>query len=158
MSAERLTAQQLAAAQAFVREVMFKPYREGAAGPDAYWCWGLAQVAQRRLAGRELPIVNANVKDLRAIVRLIEQHPIRTTWSPVAAPRHLDLVTLASHKHPHHIGTWLAVDGGVVLHVTEQTTRGEPDPHKPAVICDTLMGLRAQGWHGFEFLRAPEAA
>ena len=167
MSAERPTPEQLRDAAAFVREVIFKPWRKLAEGPDAYWCWGLARVAQRRLADRELPIINCDPDDLRAVIRLVQNHPLRDEWQQLKKPQHLDAVMMAHRNHPHHIGTWLALDGGVVLHATEQFRRikgadGKPesisDPRKPGVSADSLLALKTQGWACIEFWRHPEAA
>lgn len=153
MYADRpITPEEIRTAAAFVQKVQFLPWRADAVWPDAVTCWLLAQAAQRELGGRELPFVNADPNDLRAVVRLVRDHPLRAEWVPVPFPQHLDAVLMSHHLHPHHIGVWLELDGGVVLHATEQFTRGKPDPHKPAVACDTLDGLRETGWRSFTFL------
>ncbi len=166
MSVERLSAEQLRDAAAFVREVIFKPWARGACGPDAYDCWGLARAAQARLAGRDLPILNIDPSDLRAVIRLVQNHPLRGEWQRVETPRHLDVVMMAHLKHPHHAGTWLAMEGGVVLHSAEQFRRARDkdnkpvsvtDPRKPGVSADGLLALRQQGWACIEFWRHPEA-
>jgi hypothetical protein len=142
-----------ARAAAFVDAVLFKPWRAGAQGPDAYDCWGLARAAQRELAGRDLPVVNADPSDLRAVVRLVTSHPLHSEWHKVTRPRHLDLVLMSHSRHPHHIGVWLDLDGGVVLHATEQFTKGTADPNKPGVMAETMPALQAQGWARFQFMR-----
>lgn len=166
MSVERLSADQVRAAADFVREVMFKPWQRGACGPDAYDCWGLARAAQARLAGRDLPILNIDPNDLRAVIRLVQNHPLRDEWRQVDMPRHLDLVMMAHRQHPHHAGTWLAVDGGMVLHAAEQFRRAKgadgkptslPDARKPGVSADSLLSLKQHGWACIQFWRYPGA-
>lgn len=164
MSARKLSADDQARAIAFARAVLFKPWRAGAQGPDAYDCWGLARAAQRELAGRDLPIVNADPNDLRAVVRLVREHPLHSEWREVAVPSHLDLVLMSHHQHPHHIGVWLDLDGGLVLHATEQFRRVRKDdkletvadPSRPGVMAESLAALRAQAWSRFQFMRCGE--
>lgn len=157
MSVKRPTPGQIAQAAAFVREVIEKPWVAGAQGPDAYDCWGLVRAAQLRLAGRDLPIINADPADLRQVLRLIKDHPLNDVWVEVPKPQHLDVVELASSNHPRHLGVWLALDDGGVLHGCEQynadgTTNGE----KPGITFDGLLSLQVQGWSQFRFMRAPE--
>jgi hypothetical protein len=153
LSASLSEAERVAAA-VFIRTAIFKPWSPGAQGPDAYDCWGLARAVQRRLAGRDLPIINCDPADLRAVVRLVKDHPLHSEWHEVDAPGHLDLVLLSSNRHPHHIGTWLQLDGGGVLHATEQFGGdGAKAPKKPGVTFDGLPALKIQGWAKFKFMR-----
>ncbi|HWC63357.1 MAG TPA: NlpC/P60 family protein [Rhizomicrobium sp.] len=145
-------------AEGFLRRVVLAPWRAGAQGPEAYDCWGLARAAQRELGGRDLPVVNADPADLRTVIRLVADHPMRAEWEEVATPQHLDLVLMAHSRHLSHIGVWLALDGGIVLHATEQFTRdGRSAADKPGVTADSLQGLRLQGFSRIQFMRHREA-
>jgi hypothetical protein len=90
--------------------------------------------------GRDLPIVVCPAT-LRALVETIENHEIRDAWPEVPTPRHGDLVTMTASQHPHHIGTWLDLDGGRVLHATQ----------REGVMCCTLVQLRFEGFRGLHF-------
>jgi hypothetical protein len=163
---DKLSAADQARAVAFVNQVLFLPWRAGARGPDAYDCWGLAQAALRTLAGIALPIVNADPRDLRAVARLVQEHPQRAEWFEVGEPAHLDLVTMSHPAHSHHIGVWLDLDGGVVLHAAQQFRRVRTGtgletlsaPGKPAVSADSLPALKVQGWARIQFYRHGGAA
>lgn len=137
------TAEDLHAAASFVNAVIDTPYAEGGNGPDAFDCWGLTRVCQGELFGRHLPIIMVDPKNLRAVIEAMENNAARTAWMEVEEPRHGDIVTLARHDHPAHIGTYLAVDRGGVLHTTQDY----------GVAFDQITALRAQGWMRLRFLR-----
>ncbi|MGH6887996.1 MAG: hypothetical protein ACREHF_02165 [Rhizomicrobium sp.] len=109
-------------------------------GPDSYSCWGLARACQRIAFDRDLPIV-AHPLTLRALIRMIEDHSARDCWPEVERQRHGDLVTMSHAVHPHHIGTWLALDGGGILHSTK----------REGVTFVTPMQLKILGFRGFRF-------
>jgi cell wall-associated NlpC family hydrolase len=152
--AERPTQQQLDQAAAFVRSVIFKRWSPKGEGPDSFSCWGLARVTQRELAGIDLPLVDTDPDDVRAVVRAIEESPLRADWLAVDSPRHTDLVTMSHSRRGHHIGTYLDLDGGGILHVAKQFDRkGEWAPQKPAVCFTALPVLPMEGWARVVFLR-----
>jgi hypothetical protein len=156
--AERLSPDQVRAAQEFVAGVIFKPWAKGGEGPDAYWCYGLAKVTERTLAGRELPLINCEPADVRTAVRLVRDHAVTDEWLNVPSPRHLDVVTLSRAHLSHHIGVWLSLDGGMLLHALEQFDRnGKPAPKKPGVLLGSMAQLRMGGWRSFEFYRHRDA-
>jgi len=126
----------------FVARVIGLPWQENGYGPDAYDCWGLARACQRDVFGRRLPIVDYPAT-LRALVKIMEEHDVRDAWPEVPAPGHGDIVTMTHSVHPHHVGTWLALDGGVILHTTE----------REGVMCSPLHHLRLQGFRGLRYHR-----
>jgi hypothetical protein len=134
-------------AQAFARDAVGKPWRENGIGPDAYDCWGLARACQRIVFDHTLPIIDYP-STIRALVETIEHHEIRDGWPEVATPGHGDLVTMTQSQHPHHIGTFLALDGGRVLHATKHE----------GVMCCTLVQLKLEGFRGLRFHRYSKAA
>lgn len=129
-------------AVAFVRDIIGLPWSEDGNGPDYYSCWGLTRACQKIVFGRDLPIIN-HPSTLRALIETIEAHEIRDTWPEVPKPDHGDLVTMTHSQAPHHIGTYLALDGGRVLHATEQT----------GVMCCTLTQLKLEGFRRLHFHR-----
>ena len=135
-------AHELAAAAGFARRVVGLPWKENGYGPDAYDCWGLARACQREVFGRELPIIDYP-STIRAIVRIIESHEINDDWPQVETPAHGDVVTMTNSRHPHHIGTFLALDGGRVLHATE----------REGVMCCSIAQLKLAGFRGLKFHR-----
>lgn len=90
------------------------PWQAGAQGPDAYDCMGFFRTVQARHFGLEMPIIIApDYDDANALAALFGTHDERTRWGRIDAPVHGSAVLV--HR-PMHIGTWLNVDGGGVLH------------------------------------------
>ena len=87
----------------------------------AFNCWHLAALAQATLAGRILPAADPRlVSDLRERARVLATHPVRSEW--VATPQPVDLALVLMGKlagAETHAGTWLAEDGGLILHTDE---------------------------------------
>lgn len=154
MSPDPISPQQKADAIAWVRQVIVKPWAPGAQGPDAYDCGGLTRATQKLLANRDVPLVNADPRDLRGVINLLRDQVAQDVWAEVPTPRHLDIVLLAHHRHANHVGTFLQLDDGGVLHACEQfNADGSTSLVKPGVTFDPLMVLKLQGWSRFRFFR-----
>ena len=90
------------------------PWEAGGQGPNAYDCLGFARMIQSRHFGVDMPaIVVPDYDDSRALIGLLGSHGERSMWDPVHAPKHGDLALI---RTPTHIGVWLDVDGGGVIH------------------------------------------
>lgn len=92
------------------------PWVVGAAGPDAFDCWGLFVTVQRQCFGRELPQNSVDATNLRAVLDAFSGHPERQRWQPVSEAEEGDAVLMRQSRYPVHIGVWLDIDGGGVLH------------------------------------------
>lgn len=96
------------------------PWEVGAQGPHAYDCLGFFRMVQRVHFGVDLPPVMtpvcADASAMAALVGLLGGRGEMDRWPAVQRPRHGDAVLV--HR-PLHIGTWLDVDGGGVLHCVE---------------------------------------
>lgn len=140
------SADSLALAIRFVNRVIGLPWLAGATGPGAYCCWGLAQVCEQEVFARDIPMVEINEYSALSIKRAMRTHPLWTTWRPHADPRHGDVVKMFRPTIPDHIGVYLNIERGGILH----SARGD------GVRFDTLFALPAMGWSKLEFWR-PEA-
>lgn len=90
------------------------PWEAGAQGPHAYDCMSFFRYIQAREFGIQVPaIIAPDYDDPTVLVELFGKHEERARWGRVEKPRHGDAVII--HK-PMHIGTWLDIDGGGVLH------------------------------------------
>ena len=76
------------------------------------WCAG----AGIEHFGIEVPEIPVDAGDLRAVLAGFRHHPERRRWQAVEVPREGDAVLMRQSRHPVHVGIWLAVDGGGVLH------------------------------------------
>jgi hypothetical protein len=139
----------LGRARAFANAEVGKPFLKGGQGPDAYSCWGITRACQRVVFERELPLVLVDETNTRAVIEAIAASPLHEQAEIVARPAHGDLVTMSRHDHPRHIGVYLALDRGGILHCYE----------KAGVRFDTIATLAALGWYRLKFHRfAGEAA
>lgn len=124
----------------FIASLMGKPHVPGAEGPDAYDCWGVAKTVQRELFHRELPSIKAPPTDIRMLVAFVREHMARDQWKVAEIDRQNgQLVELAHGKHPFHIGVYLDIDGGGILHSLAGI----------GVAFDRPIVLTASGWRKF---------
>ncbi len=90
------------------------PYAAGGRGP-AYDCWGLLMHLQREFFGVDLPEVGGN---WQAAALEYSARRASGAWLLLPTPEHGAPALLRGGLQPH-VGTWLAVDGGGVLHAQE---------------------------------------
>lgn len=122
---------------------MGRPWVNGAQGPDAFDCWSFFRWVQRLHFGRETPFIDVDADNPLAVRRAFEKHPERQRWTLVPAPSEGDAVLMAHNKYPSHVGVWLDVDGGGVLHCIN----GE------GVVFSSRSALQISGWGRVEFYR-----
>ncbi len=125
-----------------VNALIGTPYDLGGRKPGTLDCYGAARVLQRELFGREMPdFAMPGEAGRSAIAAAIAAHPERLRWVEVGMPVDGALVTMARNTVGYHIGTWLAEDGGIIVHAIEDC----------GVVADTLPSLEAIGWRKFRF-------
>ena len=90
------------------------PWEAGAQGPAAFDCMAFFRFLQGKHFGIQVdPIIAPDYEDSTSLVSLFGTHPERKRWTQIKRPEHGCAVIIRS---PLHIGTWLDVDGGGVLH------------------------------------------
>ncbi len=118
------------------------PWSATGDGPDSFHCWALVRHVQREQFGRDLPVI-PNPEDLLSIARHFRDHPERRRWDLVDVPQEGDCVLMRQARYPVHVGVWLDVDGGRVLHVVRDK----------GVVAQGLESLAAHGWRIEGFYR-----
>lgn len=95
-----------------------RPYEVGSSGPETFDCWGLVRAVMSTRAGIDLPEVGIAEADIRGLIQAFETHAERARWREVTAhePNELDAVLMATARRPVHVGIWLNVGTGRVLH------------------------------------------
>lgn len=127
---------------AFVESLLGRRWKLGAQGPDAFDCWSLLRHVERVAFGRELPLVVMPPKASPDLVaQALATHPKRSLWREAPRPSHGGGVEMTSVKAPLHVGVWLDLDGGLVLHCAAEV----------GVALDSLVTLRAMCWGRFRF-------
>ncbi len=132
----------------WAEELIGRPYRAGGPGPDAFDCWGLVRWVMAQRFCRELPAIPVDAADLRAVLTAFRDHPERQRWQSVSVPLDGDCVLMRQSRHPVHVGVWLTVDGGGVLHAIECN----------GVVFQRVRDLPASGWRIEGFYRRNEDA
>lgn len=112
------------------------PYVEGGEGPDGYNCWGLVRHIQRAHYGRELPAVAHDIEVPRALVR-----EVLCGWRRAERPSDGDGVIMRRPTEDLHVGVWLDLDGGRVIHCIEGA----------GVVLSTLLHLYLAGFGRIEY-------
>ncbi len=108
----------------------------GGEGPDRYDCWGLFRVVQRDRYGRHLPTIQVDPRSAIACSRAIAAQRTSGAWHEVGEPQDGDAVLMAQGHIPTHIGVWIDVDGGRVLHAQQGA----------GVIASSAAALTSMGW------------
>lgn len=113
----------------WAEEFIGKKWVQHARGPVDFDCWGLLIWIYRNRYSTELPDVPG--ADFKAFARILNaelKNP--TQWTEVKTPFEGCGVALGGTEFYHHVGIWLDVDGGLVLHsaslknITAQSLRG----------------------------------
>lgn len=117
------------------------PWQSGAQGPHAYDCWGFFRHIQLQHFHVAVPVIDVDANNLKASVAAFTQHVERDHWLRAPVPFEGCAVLMAHAKYPSHVGVYLQVDGGGVLHCV----RGE------GVVFSTLTSLQLAGWSKLEF-------
>ena len=90
------------------------PWEAGAQGPKSYDCMAFFRHIQGAHFGIEVPaIIAPDYEDPLALSSLFLEHEERQRWVSISKPEHGCAVMV---RRPMHIGVWLDIDGGGVLH------------------------------------------
>jgi hypothetical protein len=104
-----------------INALLGRPYRCGANGPEAFDCYGLTRWLQKQLFQRDMPVFSLPPDAGRfAIAAAIVAHPERHSWIEAARPIDGALAIMSRQECGFHIGTFVDVDGGVVVHALER--------------------------------------
>lgn len=79
-------------------------------------CWAFFRNIQAVHFGRDVPVILVDTEDIRACVRAFTGSAERSNWAETEHPHEGDAVLMSQHKQPTHVGVWVDVDGGGVLH------------------------------------------
>jgi len=102
-------------------------------------CWAFFRRVQREQFGREVPAVNIDALNLRAILTEFKNHDEYENWDEVATPVDGDAVLMSSSRLTSHIGVWL---DGCVLHCVRGSGVVFTKPNQLA-----SMGYKVTGYY-----------
>jgi hypothetical protein len=131
--------------ETFIAEVIkLNPvYKIGGEGPGEFDCWKFARYTQKVLFGRDLPFISLGEYDDNIVtwIRLVAKYKTKLNWVETPKAEHGCLVEMSHKQLPYHIGTWLDIHGGGVLHCAKTT----------GVTFQSLHELRFSGWNRFVY-------
>jgi hypothetical protein len=127
---------------AHVNGLIGKPYKRGGAGPVEYDCYSLTRHLQATFWSREMPVFETPAEAGRfALAAMISRHPERQRWHRVERPEDGAIVSMAKQEMGYHMGTYLEMDGGLLVHTLETS----------GVVADKMFALAAFGWRNLKF-------
>lgn len=95
-------------------EYVGTPWEAGAQGPSAFDCMAFFRHVQMEHFGVNVAqVIAPDFEDAQVLTDLFARHPERETWESIPRPEHGCAVLI---RKPLHIGVWLDIDGGGVLH------------------------------------------
>lgn len=131
----------------WVMPLLSKKWVANARGPETFDCWGLVCHVYKTQFGVTLPeYLDIQPEERVRVAKAMTTDTGSPPWCHVDKPQHGDLVGLSGNKAIHHVGVFLDVDGGAVLHIS--STSG--------VMCQRLNQLKLLGFHNIQFFRHDE--
>lgn len=130
--------------QHWAAELIGKPWRFGAQGPEDFDCWGLARYVQAQHYGIEMHALGYGYEEWKLAALAIDRAEERQHWQEVTTPADGDLVLMGRSKLPLHIGIWIRANKTFgVLHCLDRV----------GVMFSTDGALRLMGWRHLVFFR-----
>jgi len=111
-------------------------------------CWAFFREIQKKHFGIDVPLIDIDSADLMKVAKRFRDDKERNHWNKVEHPEDGDAVLMSHSKFPSHIGIWVDVDGGGVLHCQERT----------GVVFQRQMDLILGSWPNLEFYRCLHTA
>ena len=124
---------------AYARKMIGIPYELNTYGPNTYDCWGLVRDTQKELFGREYGTLDIADNSVATFIRAFVKEFHRCNLKVVPEPEHGCIVEMSHSIMPHHVGTYLNIGGGGILHCMMGA----------GVVFDNLLALKASGWRRF---------
>lgn len=98
-----------------IEELVGLPWAMGKCGPSEYDCWGLLRHIYKKFKGISLKHAsNFETLDVSEYSRIIEEESSK--WDELKKPTHLCAVAVARNRFLSHVGIFIDMDGGLILH------------------------------------------
>lgn len=110
---------------------------------EGFDCWTFFRFVQIQHYGRSMPVIEVPGYHPLTTNTLLRVHPERNRWTESSTPADGCAVLLGRGRAVTHIGVWLDIDGGGVLHC---------DRHK-GVVFTKGNAIKDQGYATAEYYR-----
>lgn len=91
-------------------------WASGATGPDEYDCQGLVVHIQEKFYNKKMPDVKIDSDNLFAVVKAITKNEAWEKFEKIEKPEDGCLVKMFASEDPSHIGVYIDIDNGGVIH------------------------------------------
>lgn len=115
----------------FANNYIGLPYKAG-----EFDCWGLVRKVYLEQYNVKLPTIPIEEENIRQLINTINKTPERNNWQKTLNPSEGDVALLRQSRHPIHVGIWLEIDGGGILHCIKNS----------GVVFQNLQSLNLSGW------------
>lgn len=105
-------------------------------------CWLFFREISEKHYGRTIPAVDVDVMDIRDVIHKVDTEK-KARWEQIDHPEDGCAVLMSRNRFPVHIGMWLELDGGKVLHCAQGM----------GVVFQNRQALAFDGWTGLTFWR-----
>jgi hypothetical protein len=111
--------------------------------PHHHDCWSFFRRVQADRFGLDLPEIDVDACAPLTCRRAFASHDERERWLAVDVPAEGDAVLMGKSKRPAHVGVWIEMPAGAVLHCVEGA----------GVVVQARTDLRLAGWQILGFYR-----
>jgi len=118
-----------------------KPWARMARGPDSFDCWGLVYDVYKTHYNIELPQNLIDPIHVKAYAMAINEGKDHPDWIEKDEPKEGYVVPLSKSRLFHHVGIWLDVDEGVILHAHQGS----------CVVAQSMHSMKAHNWTKFKY-------
>lgn len=105
-------------------------------------CWLFFRGISEKHYDRTIPTVDVDVMDIRDVIHKVDAEK-QARWEQIDRPEDGCAVLMSRNRYPVHIGMWLDIDGGKVLHCAQGM----------GVVFQNRQALAFDGWTGLTFWR-----
>lgn len=131
----------------WVQEYMAARFAPKTYGPAEFDCWGLVWHVGKFQAGIDWPRFDDVAYQMARIDAEIKGQAASKDWHQVEARQEFDVVLMRRAGEAYHVGIWLDVDGGRVLHATPE-----------GILCNQVRELHNMGFQHLTWWRYGKAA
>lgn len=105
-------------------------------------CYALVRQVYADRYRIDLPVIAVNALSTLAVAKSIAGFDL-SDWVEVTTPQDGDVVQMGHAKRPHHLGIWLDIADGKILHSTEHS----------GVIAQSVAQAKINGWRVLNIYR-----
>jgi len=121
------------------------PYSTGVQNKQqGFNCWGLMQAFLKEACGLDVHSIDVDFNDKRRVELEAHRQLNSGHWQAIEHPTAFCVVQMSHAVVPHHVGVYVPVNGGSILHTTQGTSSLLQKRHQVS-----LLGFHITGYYTF---------